>query len=520
MSEPTTSCSFEIDPVATAEITKTNKYTNQNYTNQDFWSLKKRMFDFQKEKFGDSYNNFIESDLAVMLCESQGFIGDMLSFKTDQVANEIYISSVRELANAFRLAKIVGFQPTAPIPCTASFSATINTALPVDLILGARIPVQVASGNSTITYELFPVDSNNEPIIDEDIIIEAGSLTNTSIIGVEGITRIDNFTGTGDSNQSYTLNSSPVIFGSVLVDVDGSRWEQVEYFTDSNPRKEYRVEFDSTYAAFIIFGDNKAGMIPTNGSSIVVTYRNGGGTRGSIISGAIDTYQNFLVDGLEIDVAVNFVNYTRGNNGYNGDTIDDIRSKLPAYAKTQDRIVSGEDYKLFTDYFTTDFNGQVGKSAIALRNSGCAANIIDIYVLAKDGANGLQIPSDELKYELSNAIDLKKMIGTNICIRNGTIISVDVLVDLVVNKFYRKHKEEIQSRVLGRLNDFFLLSLWEYGKTLKALDFMKYLADIKEINDVSITFTTSDPENSGETVYAKYYEIIRPDEQVVNFIFE
>lgn len=519
MSE-TTSCSFEIDPIEVAEITKTNKYANSNYTNQDFWSLAKRIFDFQKEKFGDKYNNFIESDLAVMLCESQAFIGDMLSFKADQISGELSISSVKELANAFRLAKIVGFQPTAPIPCTASFSATINTALTVDLAIGSRIPIEVPSGNATITYELFPVDSNNEPILDEDIIIEAGSLTNTSIIGVEGITRLDNFTGTGESNQSYALNFFPVIFDSVLLDVDGSRWERVDYFTDSNPRKEYRVEFDSNYSAFIIFGDNKTGMIPTSGAAIVATYRNGGGTRGSIISGAVNTYQNFPVDGLDIDVAVNFVNYTQGNNGYDGDTIEDIRNKLPAYVKTQDRIVSGEDYKLFVDYFTTDFNGQVGKSTIALRNSGCASNIVDVYVLAKDGTNGLQLPSDQLKYQLSAAIDLKKMIGTYVCIRNGTIIEVDVVLDLTVSKFYRKHKEEIQSRVLGRLNDFFMLSLWEYGRTLKALDFMRYLADIKEITDVSITFTTTDADNSGETVYAKYYEIIRPDQQTINFIFE
>jgi hypothetical protein len=63
---------------------------------------------------------------------------------------------------------------------------------------------------------------------------------------------------------------------SYRVYVDGVKWQQVPFFTDSQPRREYRVEYDSTYTAFVIFGNNRAGLIPNQGSNILIVYRQGG----------------------------------------------------------------------------------------------------------------------------------------------------------------------------------------------------------------------------------------------------
>ena len=65
---------------------------------------------------------------------------------------------------------------------------------------------------------------------------------------------------------------------------------------------EYRVEYNSLYQAFVIFGNNSAGMIPSNGSQIVLTFRVGGGAAGNIVTGAIQYQIQAFVPGLNFSV--------------------------------------------------------------------------------------------------------------------------------------------------------------------------------------------------------------------------
>jgi len=513
-------CPVDIQPLDQSSVVRTPQLTSLNYTNQDYWSMKNRLRDLIRQKFPKDFNDLIESSLAIMLIELWAYLADLLSFKMDQNVNEVYIDSVTEIDNAFRLARLVGFEPTPPIAATAWFSATINNVLATDLIIPGGLDFRLVSNTTPITYEIFPADTNNNPLYDEDIVITAGSLTNTNIIGVEGRTNRTLFTGTGEAGQSFLLPFGPVIHDSIRVNVDGIRWRKVDYFTDSQPRLEYRVEFDSGYNAYIIFGDNTGGMIPSSGSTIEAIFRVGGGTVGNIITGFVDTQRNVTVPGFEFSIPVTFFNYTKGDHGYDGDGLEDIRRKLPAWVRAQDRCVTGEDYKTLADLFYTANHGQIGKSTAVLRNYGCAANIVDLYVLARSGTLDLERASDDLKADLMAEIDDKKMLTDYVCIRDGIKVMVDVVIDLTVDKFYKKLKDELHVKVNNKVIEFFALSRWEYGKTLRDGDLMKFLSDIKELGQIDVTFTTDDPENSGTIVTTKFDEIIRPDTISINFVFE
>ena len=353
-------CNFDAIPLSQSQEIRTPNLFSLNYTNQDFWSMKTRLIQFIEERFGDDFNDFVESSLAIMLIENWAFLADTLSFKLDQIVNEMFIDTVTEVENAFRLSRLVGFSPIPPIAAKASFSATLGSLLDVDMILPTPVRLDVVAVDSPTSFELFPVDGVGNPILEDDIIIPAGSFSNTAIVGLEGNTITETFEADGSQNQTYTLTSVPAIFDTVRVDIDGVRWEQVDFFTDSQPRREYRVEFNSDYTGFVIFGNNRTGAIPSNGSSVVITYRTGGGTNGNIVSGAIETQVPFEVQGFDISVPVAFTNFTKAEFGYNGDTIEDIRFKLPPFLRTQNRAVTGDDYKTLTDQFVTASNGQIG----------------------------------------------------------------------------------------------------------------------------------------------------------------
>lgn len=516
----------KISPLSQSKVKRNNVVSNLNYTNQDFYSLKTRLVNFINERFGpngteipNTFNDFIESSVAIMLIENMAFIADTLSFKIDQNANENFIDTVTEIDNAFRLSKLVGFNPQPPIASKCMWSATINNILNTDLIMQTPVRLSLVSGNQVIPYELFQANSKNEPLFDQPITIPAGSLVNYSIIGLQGTTVEDAFIGDGSPGQSILLTQGPVTYESIRVIVDGVTWTQVDYFTDSQPRREYRVEYDSEYNAFVIFGNNKAGLIPNEGANIQIRYRVGGGTIGNVVTNAAEIQRQETVPGFGFYVPVTLTNYTKGEFGYSGDGIEDIRRKLPLWNKTQDRAVTGEDIKIICDQFSTPYYGQIGKSTAVLRNQGCAANIIDVYVLQKVDDINLQEANNDLKVALSEELDKKKMINTDICIKNGEIIKTDIQIDVTTDKFFRKSEQEIKQLIEEKINVFFNINNWDYKKTLKDIDLIKALSDVKEVQSFDINFITEDETNQGRIITANFNEIIRPDSITITFIY-
>jgi len=522
MPDPT----VEVTPYAQSEITQSPHVFNLNYTNQDFWSMKTRLVNFINERFGpqgtvlpNTFNDLVESSIAIMLIENWAFLADTLSFKMDQTVNELFIDTVTEVENAFRLSKLVGFKPQPPIAARSLWTATINNPLTTTLRIPSGTSVDIVSEDTPTRIELFQADSNNNPLFEEDILIPPGSTVNKTIVGLEGRTVTDEVSGNGQASQNVRLSAAPAIYDSVRVYVDGIMWQQVEYFTDSQPRREYRIEFDSNYQGFVMFGNNRAGLIPSPGSRIRVVYRVGGGTFGNIVTGFVSTQTQVAVSGLSYSIPVTLRNYTKGEFGYDGDTIEDIRRKLPAWLRTQDRAVSGEDYKVLADQFSTPYHGQIGKSTAVLRNHGCSGNIVDLYVLAKSGTENLEQANSDLKVDLTEALNRKKMLTDFICIRDGVVVVADVAIDITLDKFHRKFELELREIVRRKTNQFFSINRWEFGRTLKDTDIVKELADIKEIKDIEITFITNDPDNSGTTVTARFNEIIRPDEVAISFVY-
>jgi hypothetical protein len=519
-------CPVTVTPLSQSEIIKNQQIINLNYTNQEFWSMKTRLIEFLRERFGETgtelpntFNDLVESSIAIMLIENWAFLADTLSFKMDQIANEFFIDTVTEADNAFRLAKLVGFEPTPPLPSRSKWTATLTSAIDQNVTITTPAIIEVATEGASIRIELFPADADGNPVLNEDITIPAGALVIDNIIGLEGQTVITNLTGTGEPLQTYALDG-PTIFDSIIVQVDGVLWEKVDYFTDSNPRREYRVEYDSVYNAFVMFGNNMRGLSPPVAANIEITNRIGGGIQGNIVTGFIDTQRQAVVSGLEYTVPVGLRNYTAGEFGYDGDTIEDVRRKLPIWARTQDRAVTGLDYKTIADLFVTSYHGQVGKSNVILRNKGCASNIVDVYILARDGANGLTQASDELKVALYEEFDDKKMITDYVCLKNGTVIEVDVSVEAVLNRLHRKFELEIKTQIEEKINSYFDLTNWEYGQDLTSSGLTKALSSIVRIDSFTVSFVTSDENNSGSEVTAQYYEIIRPDTIETSFMYE
>lgn len=496
------------------------------YTNQDYNSLKSRMIEIIEQKFSKDFTDFSESSLAMMLIELWAFLADQLSFKIDQVANELFIDTVTETANIMRLANLVGFKPTPPLAAKAMFSINLNHAITNDFAIDTPLEVtfQAASGQGERHMELFQADEYNNPIYDKPIVVPAGAMFVTNVVGIEGKTNYKQLEGLGTPWQQVILSVNNVLWGSISVTVNGEQWREVDFFTGWQPLPEYRIEWLEGYKAVIVFGDNSTGLVPPKNSTIRVTYRVGGGESGNIVTGAINRGIPLHVAGLGHMITCQISNYTKGEGGYSGDQIEDIRAKLPLYMKNQGRAVTGSDYKSICEGFASPANGLIGKAAVALRNQGCAGNIVDIYVLAKDGTIGLTKVSDNLKKELSAELLKKKMFSDYICLRDGEVVLVDINVSITIAEINKRNEAAIRDKVNRRLANLFSLRHFEFGQSLKEADIIKAVADIQEIDHVYAAFTTvrsiEEGHGSISVVSVGFKEIIRPDNVVVTFQYK
>jgi hypothetical protein len=300
--------------------------------------------------------------------------------------------------------------------------------------------------------------------------------------------------------------------------IDGQEWLEVDYFTSNVANKEFIVEYNSDYSANIIFGNGKGGLVPPLGTRINVEFRIGGSPNGDIVTNYATIETLVSPEGTPASVPVNFTNYTAGQFGYSGDSVEDIREKIPLYLRTQNRAVSGQDYKSFGNLFATNFNGVMGKCNPVLRNYGCAANIIDYYILVKKGTNGLQPASSQFKSELMDALDDVKMLTDSICLKDGEIVLVDVLIEVTIDRFYKKFEDELRASMLNKIDGFFNLNNWDYGDYLSDVDIIQALSDFKQPKNYEISINTVSESNL-KIVTTKYYEIIRPENINISFIY-
>lgn len=90
--------------------TSTTKKRTIKYLNRDFNSLKNAFVEHLKVYFPDSYQDFNESSIGMLLTEMGAFYGDNISYYLDKRFNESFTDSARESKNVFKHAKQLGFK--------------------------------------------------------------------------------------------------------------------------------------------------------------------------------------------------------------------------------------------------------------------------------------------------------------------------------------------------------------------------------------------------------------------------
>lgn len=155
----------------------------------------------------------------------------------------------------------------------------------------------------------------------------------------------------GQPNQAFTLENSPVLDGTLILQVDAGDgngfvpWTLVSDFFSSGP-DDLVYRLDRTTAT-VLFGDGVNGSIPAinianRGANIVaLAYSYGGGADGNVAAGAINAVLS-SVDGIDDSKVANlFAAY----GGADEETLEEVTARAPSQIKSRCRAVTADDFE-------------------------------------------------------------------------------------------------------------------------------------------------------------------------------
>ena len=492
-----------------------------DFTATDFATLRESLIDYVKAVYPNDYNNFEESDLGMMFIELVAYMGSVMSYKSDMLAHESFIKTAKDRVNVRKLLELIGIRLRGPVAGAGGATVTLDTAGDYVIEPANRvITVTSPDDGQPVTYTLYTVTNGliDDPNSDSTIALESadadapGVWSNLALLEGSFARETGPFNEV-DNVKEVGLTEGPVIESSVQVFVNSDdttasgAYVEVDslYAASSTDQRIFSIKYDDDYRATVIFGDGTNGVIPPNSSDYVITYRVGGGTRGNVPRSYINSTVRTTTPGKNAQVE----NTQAITGGAEAETVDKAKKYGPLNFRTQDRLVSLDDYKSFAARFVGP-TGSSAKATASARKSYSSANIVDLFILEKASTNQLQKASIAFKNAFLQAVEGKKMLTDEIVLVDGLIRTVDLVVTISVSDKFKPNEGEIIRKASTEVSNFFNVDNREFGERLLLADINRAVFD--NVDEVRICRV----DNLDNDIRLEFNEILQLNNLVIN----
>jgi hypothetical protein len=503
-----------------------NKKELIDYAATDFVDLRNSLISYMKAVYPTDYQNFSESDYGMMFTELVAYMGAIMSFKADALANENFISTAQNRRNVKKLLQLIGISMKGPTSAAANARLVLGSAETGAFSIAANdrtfsipspfdgAPIQytlyttsngkiLGMGSDSSQLDLSGSDSeegvgiefNNLALLEGTLVEETGVFNSTDVF------------------KTLTLTQNPVVENSTqiyVVDVGplGGEYTQVQnVLSASGPTdKIFDVRYDDLYNATIRFGDGVVGASPPNDSAYRVLYRVGGGLRGNLLGSTINSPLT-----ISTGKTGTVTNTSQATGGLDAETIASAKKYGPLVFRQQDRLVTLEDFKAYVSRYSSPTGGQCIGTAVT-RKAYSSANIIDLYVLQKANANQLQRATVEYKTHLLSDMETKKMLTDSVNVVDGLIRTVDLVTTIYSDVAFRDLEESIKIDVASRILQYFSYTNLGFGAEFAPQTLNRKLYDITEVR-----YSTID--NIKDIITPQFNEVVQLNNLTINVEF-
>ena len=223
-----------------------NRGKDIKYLNKDFSQFKENLVEYARTYFPKAYNDFSDASPGMMFIEMAAYVGDVLSYYTDNQLKESLLSYSQERSNLLQLAQERGYKPKNSVPATVNldvfqllpaiqsgsiyypdwnYSLSINQEMIVkatnsNIQFRTIEPVVFTSASITSTggdsLSVYQVDSSNNPVY---------YLLKKQVKAVAGTITTQTFTfGAPKRYDKIILTDTNIIEVLDIIDSDGNTW--------------------------------------------------------------------------------------------------------------------------------------------------------------------------------------------------------------------------------------------------------------------------------------------------------
>lgn len=397
-----------------------------DYTARDFVGYQAALFDYATRVFPE-WTARSPGDFGVMFVEQMAYLGDIMSFYQDAVANETFLLTATQRDSVVAIAQQLGYVPQIATPATGTvtFATTDSQTSPVTIAPYTQLITAFNSSlDRAITFETTAAVTVSATGGSATVnVIEGATQGTTTVVGYgatatdPGVSQVEDVgVSNGQPFQSFSLAVGPVISSSVRVFVETtipsggamvSEWLYVDTWLKSGPDDQvFRLTVSDNGQATIYFGDGVSGSIPPSGLNIAIGYRTGGGSYGNLAA-------NSLIDLSTSITGVTIAASSAMTGGADTETIASIRANAPRLFRTQDRAVSTADY------------GDLALSVAGISSAYAVATTqtsVTVYCLGPSSS----VPSQTTLDLVQKTLTEKSLGGVAITVLAGTTIPVNI----------------------------------------------------------------------------------------------
>ncbi len=281
-------------------------------------------------------------------------VGDLFNFYINQIANETFIETATMYENLNKISRLVGYGPTgyqsSTVTVSLSASGYPTSSYSGNLITLPQYSLFKASSVTPTGDTVYFTNANQELYI-----VPSSGSVQFNVPLVQGQATTVQFNSTNDTFQSFEINDLYSTEANLVVQINNETWTKYNSLFDMNSStKGYTTRYDKNQKVQINFGDGTYGAIPAN-TTINITYIKTLGSIGNVAANQISLVDTITDDhGNQVTFIVVQNDISRG--GADPLTTEQVRNYAHANYRTQNRVVSKQDYK---DQIISNFSQDV-----------------------------------------------------------------------------------------------------------------------------------------------------------------
>jgi hypothetical protein len=344
------------------------------YVAFDAVSLRQLIINRLNEQGVFTDQNFVGSNLAAII-DIIAYSYNTLIYYLNKTSTESMFSEAQLYENINRIVKLIDYSPVGNQTSTLSFNCSAQNL--VKNLYTIPLYSYVVSNNTSFSF------NNNITFakIVDNVVESLDTVSNNTLLYQGKYTEYPLYTAAGNNNEVVIVNPGNDVVDHFNIDVYvkpllTGTWQAYEstanLFLESGTATKYQIRLNDKYYYEITFGDDVNGVKLQPGDQVAVYYLASSGANGEVGPATLDNnsqlvaYNTLQYNQIVSDVYSNQFNYLTNNLMSNlsfvntgnstpfntAETADSIRNNAPTNFRSQNRLVTAQDY---VTYVKTNF---------------------------------------------------------------------------------------------------------------------------------------------------------------------